>query len=322
MTAGAAAGIVAVDPARFGLSTIPIVLHAISFRLPTAIALGTAGLAALLLGPRSRVRTGSGWLSALGGVLVAGGVAQAGVLGRRGFAGRPEPGRADLVVVSLNTLGGAATPEQVAALVVGELAGADAAMVALPETPGELARDIADLLAAQGHSFQIFSTTSGPRPLDTTSLLVSAELGSYAQVPAPVLLLGAAMAAPVDGRGPTLAAVHPGAPTARVGYRTWRSDVDKAVGIARRTADSIVAGDFNATVDHAMLRHLAPCADAATLAGRGAEGTWPAHFPAALAAPIDHVLVNGDFRVLGTRAVQVGASDHRAVIVRLLLPAT
>jgi len=53
-----------------------------------------------------------------------------------------------------------------------------------------------------------------------------------------------------------------------------------------------------------MMRDLAPCFDAAVAAGRGAEGTWPSHFPAPLAAPIDHVLVN-EALIAGAAALQV-----------------
>ena len=104
-----------------------------------------------------------------------------------------------------------------------------------------------------------------------------------------------------------------------VGFARWRSDVATAVGISRAHRNSVVAGDFNTTVDHEMMRHLAPSVDAATVVGRGAEGTWPARFPAPLAAPIDHVLVNGGMTVLGSRTLRVGRSDHRAVVVRLRL---
>ncbi len=313
-----AGAVVGIDPGRFGLSTTPLVLHAVSFRGPMALGLTAAGVGTawtLRLGRRPRSVP---WrrLSA-GGVLLAAGLGQVAILIHRGVVGRPTPDHADLVVVSLNTLGGAATAGQIAALVEKELAGATGAMLALPETSNAIARETAALLSARGHRFQVFSTTQGPRPLDTTSLLISDELGAYRQRRAPTLLLGAVLAEPADASGPILAAVHPGAPTSRVGYPRWRSDVAKAVGMCRGQPGSIVAGDFNACVDHQMMRDLEPCFDAATRAGRGAMGTWPAHFPSLLAAPIDHVLVNGRYTVLGARTRRVGRSDHRAVIVRL-----
>lgn len=312
-----AGAVVALDPVRFRLSTTPYVLHMVSFRGPLALASSAAGGISFLTMTVSRA-AGRPWRRAtLGTALLATGIAQAGILHRRGWATPPRPGRADLVVVSLNTLAGAATPAQVAALVTAELTGAEAAMVSLPETSAAQAGECAELLSTAGHRFQVFSTREGPRESDCTSLLVSEELGPYRQLPSPKMLLGAVLAVPVSGDGPTLAAVHPGAPVPGVGYPRWASDVTTAVEIGRRHHDSVVAGDFNTTIDHAMMHDLTPCIDAAVVAGRGAEGTWPAHFPAPLAAPIDHVLINGGYCVLGTRTERVGASDHRAVIARL-----
>ena len=332
VVAGAA---ISVQPAAFGLSTVPVVLHAVSFRGPLALGLGAAGVGTLLsihpwtdrlLSGRAERRSPGAPVRRLigGGALLAAAIAHAAILVRRGWAAPGSGNRADLVVVSLNTLCGMATPEDIAEVVRAELATAGAAMVALPETPEPLARRCVELLAAAGHRFQMFSTTADPdNPLSVTSLLISAHLGDYRQVAAPTMLLGAVLAEPVDGPGPVLAAVHPGAPMPTVGFRTWRSDGTAAVGISRDHPFSIVAGDFNTTVDHAMMRSLEPAFDAATRAHRGAEGTWPARLPALLASPIDHVLVNGDLRVLGTRTLRVGNSDHRAVIVRLTgLPPT
>ena len=315
----AAASLVGIDPATFGLSTTPIVLHAISFRGPLGLGLTAAGTVGLLTGlipPRVRP-----WRRLIaGGLVLACGLANLGVVAGRGWAGPTSTARADLVVVSSNTLGGAASPRQLADLIAAEMTNADAAMVSLPETPAALAQQTADLLAAAGHRFQVFNTTEPGQEFGSTSLLISDQLGPYRQVPAPSVLLGAVLALPVDGHGPTLAAVHPGAPVPGVGYPQWTQYVSRAVGVCRDHPGSIVAGDFNTTVDHRMLRELGPCFDAATRAGRGGEGTWPSNLPAPLAAPIDHVLLNGNgFTVLGTRTERIGGSDHRALIARLRL---
>lgn len=320
LLAAAAGGVLSVQPDALGLSRVPIVLHLLSFRAATALGLATTGVGIALAG-RSRshpvlpVRR-----LVAGAALVLAAVTHGAIVRKRGWAGQGSAERADLVVVSLNTLNGQASPDQITTLVAAEMLTADAAMVALPETPEPLAQRCAALLEQAGHRMQVFATTADPQnPLSTTSLLISEQLGRYRQVPAPPMLLGAVLTEPMDGSGPVLAAVHPGAPMPDVGFSRWRSDVTAAVGISRDHRDSVVAGDFNTTVDHAMMRHLEPAVDAATVAGRGAEGTWPARFPAPFAAPIDHVLLNGGMTVLGSRTLRVGGSDHRAVVVRLRL---
>ncbi|MET3803736.1 endonuclease/exonuclease/phosphatase (EEP) superfamily protein YafD [Nakamurella sp. UYEF19] len=311
--AGAA---VMLDPAKVGLSTTPVLLHALSFRGPMSAGLLASGAGTLLLSRRRNRSPSPG--SVTGVTLVAAGLGQLAIMARRGWAKPEAPGRAEITVVTLNTLGGAATPLQIISLVAAELVSADAAVVMLPETTAGLASETARLLRALGHPFQVFSTSvDDTNPLSTTSLLVSEALGVYEQREAPQMWLGAVLAVPVDGSGPTLAAVHPGAPMPEVGLGRWRHDVSAAVDLLRAHPHSIVAGDFNATVDHEDLRDVSPGFDAAVRASRGAEGTWPARVPPVFAAPIDHILLHGRFSVLGTRTVRVGGSDHRAVIARL-----
>jgi endonuclease/exonuclease/phosphatase (EEP) superfamily protein YafD len=86
----------------------------------------------------------------------------------------------------------------------------------------------------------------------------------------------------------------------------------------------ILAGDFNATLDHAQFRRLLRLGytDAASQAGNGLVLTWgpqPGRRPALLA--IDHVLIDRRCAVLTTSAHRLTGSDHRALYAELRLPA-
>jgi endonuclease/exonuclease/phosphatase (EEP) superfamily protein YafD len=86
----------------------------------------------------------------------------------------------------------------------------------------------------------------------------------------------------------------------------------------------ILAGDFNATLDHAQFRRLLRLgyADAASQAGQGLMPTWgpePSGRPALLT--VDHVLVDPRCAVLATSAYIVPGSDHRALYAQIRLPA-
>jgi endonuclease/exonuclease/phosphatase (EEP) superfamily protein YafD len=86
----------------------------------------------------------------------------------------------------------------------------------------------------------------------------------------------------------------------------------------------ILAGDFNATLDHAQFRRLlrSGYADAARQAGHGLSPTWgprPGRRPALLA--IDHVLIDRRCAVLAISAHRLPGSDHRALYAELQLPA-
>jgi endonuclease/exonuclease/phosphatase (EEP) superfamily protein YafD len=102
----------------------------------------------------------------------------------------------------------------------------------------------------------------------------------------------------------------------------WRSQLSALP--APGDGPSILAGDFNATLDHAQFRRLLRrgYADAASQAGHGLSPTWgpqPGRRPVLLA--IDHVLTDRRCAVLSTSAHCLTGSDHRALYAELQLPA-
>ena len=126
-------------------------------------------------------------------------------------------------------------------------------------------------------------------------------------------------AMPVD-----LQVVHPLPPI----NDDWRGVWTAMLGaLARPAAHAatlrMLAGDFNATLDHAQLRALLGddgYVDAADAVGKGYDTTWPAgrRFPPEIT--IDHVLVDPRVRTEDVSVHTVPGSDHRAIIATLLLP--
>jgi endonuclease/exonuclease/phosphatase family metal-dependent hydrolase len=87
----------------------------------------------------------------------------------------------------------------------------------------------------------------------------------------------------------------------------------------------ILAGDFNATLDHAELRRLIATGyrDAAAELGRGLTPTWPYHGRRTRWVPpvtIDHVLVAAGIGVRDFAAVTMPLTDHRAIVATLTVP--
>ena len=89
---------------------------------------------------------------------------------------------------------------------------------------------------------------------------------------------------------------------------------------------TVVAGDLNATMDHAPMRELVGRGfrDAATEARSRWQPTWPSAgmvsrfgvtVPPLLA--IDHVLVDEGLRAVATRSYPVPGTDHRALVATL-----
>ncbi len=122
-----------------------------------------------------------------------------------------------------------------------------------------------------------------------------------------------------DGAQAEVVAVHTLAPV--VSAATW---ADELAGLPEPTADlpvRILAGDFNATLDHAAFRGLlrAGYADAADERGEGFKPTWPGElFPPPVT--IDHVLVDDRVAVRDYRVFDVPGTDHDAVFADLSIP--
>jgi Endonuclease/Exonuclease/phosphatase family len=117
-------------------------------------------------------------------------------------------------------------------------------------------------------------------------------------------------------------AVHTDPPaTSPHSVRCWTADLaampPPVAGVMR-----VLAGDFNATLDHAALRAVLRTGyvDAARQVGRGLAWTWR---PLRLRFPrlaLDHVLVDPRIAVARVDLVPLAGSDHRAVVAELVLP--
>ncbi|MCO1599342.1 endonuclease/exonuclease/phosphatase family protein [Micromonospora sp. RHAY321] len=118
--------------------------------------------------------------------------------------------------------------------------------------------------------------------------------------------------------------VHPSAPYALDQVDAWRADL---VAQPPATPDGglrILAGDFNATLDHGPLRALLRTGyvDAADAAGEGLTGTW-GPYDGDLIPPvtIDHVLVDRRIAVRSVTVLALPDTDHRPVLATVGLPA-
>ncbi|MEW2161747.1 endonuclease/exonuclease/phosphatase family protein [Streptomyces sp. NPDC007084] len=126
-----------------------------------------------------------------------------------------------------------------------------------------------------------------------------------------------------DVRGHTvgLQLAHPMPPIpGQVGV--WRRELGALRHYAANSrGPTIVAGDFNASQDHAVFRRVLDTGlyDSARLAGSPRTPSWPARTTPEFGAQIDHVLVSADFSARRTAFPRIDGTDHRALVVDLTL---
>ncbi|MDT3331030.1 MULTISPECIES: endonuclease/exonuclease/phosphatase family protein [Microbacterium] len=303
--------------------TFPIA-QLVSLRPVVAVGFAVLALIGLLvcLGRRTR---GFGAGLAMIGILAC--AANVGILAFRGLgtSGLPEPTADSVRVMTWNTAGEATDVDAIVTTAIAM----DVDIVALPETTDETGKAIAVAMRERGNPMWVHEENYQGWDATYTTLLISPDLGDYAVVESDssgtknTSVVPSVVAMPVNGEGPTVVAVHAVAPRQN-DMAHWRSDL-RWIADQCASANVILAGDFNATIDH-MSRlgthggTLGRCQDAASTTGNGAVGTWDTAWPALLGAPIDHVMTTDAWRATGSVVVTSldgSGGDHRPVIVQL-----
>lgn len=316
-------------PSAFGLERSFPLAQVISFRAPVAAAFLAAAVLMLLFALLRPIRALALVLALVFGV--SGGVNVA-LLSQRGLGteGLPDKTDTSLRVMTWNTAGEATSSAEIARFAVGM----QADVVTLPETTIETGADVAEMMREMGRPMWAHHAEYGEYGITgwdatSTTVLIRPELGDYSVIQSSLdgssntSTVPSAVAMPVSGDGPIIVAAHAVAP--RQEYMTqWRSDLQ---WLADQCASDnvILAGDFNATLDHMTGMGvdggtLGRCHDAASASGNGGVGTWPTDAPALLGAPIDHVMATPDWTVSGSvvmRSLDGSGSDHRPIVVQL-----
>lgn len=110
-------------------------------------------------------------------------------------------------------------------------------------------------------------------------------------------------------------AVHPNPPLPRL-YDEWNVSL---AALPDAAPGRILAGDFNASLDHHAFRALLDrgYTDAAAQVGKGLVPTWPRGRAIPPIITIDHILVDRSIGVRRVEVLDVPGTDHRAVFAEL-----
>jgi endonuclease/exonuclease/phosphatase (EEP) superfamily protein YafD len=111
--------------------------------------------------------------------------------------------------------------------------------------------------------------------------------------------------------------VHPVAPVPST-VPEWEAGVSSLPPALTTGPPRILAGDFNATLDHDVLRRLLATGytDAAAATGEGLVPTWPKRLLPPLVT-IDHVLTDTRSGAVSVHIYDIPGSDHRALFADL-----
>jgi endonuclease/exonuclease/phosphatase (EEP) superfamily protein YafD len=273
-----------------------------------------------------------GFAASIAIVALLGGGASAAIVALRGVdsGALPEKTSTSVRVLAWNTAGEAVSADEIARTILDQKAD----IVALPETTETAGEDIALKLRAAGHPMWVHhvqfrpDVQKGPDSWQTT-VLIAPALGDYSVIESSANgssntgSVPSAVVMPVDGNGPTVVAVHTVAPR-QDEMSGWSKDLRWVADQCPAGKNVILAGDFNATLDHmAGLGtgggDMGACRDIASRAGSGGLGTWPTSLPPLMGAPIDHIMATSQWRASGSEVLPGSAkgSDHRALVTQL-----
>jgi endonuclease/exonuclease/phosphatase (EEP) superfamily protein YafD len=305
------AAVVTIPDQLFELDRRSPFTQLVSFR-PLILVVGAVLLVLLLVVLWFRHRAWP-FVAGLTAVLIAGGAL---VLPRAVADPLPTSGT-PLTVLSFNTYLGHADVRALADLIRAERPD----VIALPEAGEDFTARLAPLVKPLGYRLY---PTRGSDGSDAANVVagVAADMGavkvrvSATSSPEPFIEM-------TGGRlgSLRLAAIHTSAP--RPGeVAQWHADLAGLREWCAGPTPAIVAGDFNATLDHsAMRKGMAGCADAAAQRGEGLIPTWgPGRRTRMLGPQIDHVLSTRGIEAETFSVHDLPGSDHRAIVTRLRIP--
>ena len=126
----------------------------------------------------------------------------------------------------------------------------------------------------------------------------------------------------LDGRDDvelTAVHVHPGVRPNSAG--TWHEELDLLPAPTAGKRIRILAGDFNASLDHRAFRDVVDLgySDAAEETGQALTPTW-AEWPTGPPVTIDHILADRRCAIGAYAVFDVPGTDHNAVLAEIILP--
>jgi endonuclease/exonuclease/phosphatase (EEP) superfamily protein YafD len=228
------------------------------------------------------------------------------------------PGGVPFRVLAFNAYEGEADADELAALIEEQ----QPAAVALSESGRNFADELAPLVEPLGYEVHASTDDEDDDDTEEVTAVVSERLGDV-----DVRIGDEASAFPyIEVSGGGLGSLrfvvfHSVAPVPG-SVPDWNEDLALLSRWCAGPTPAVVAGDFNATLDHSALRAgTAGCGDAAAQRGGGLIPTWgPSPRVRQFGPQIDHVFATDGITAETFDVRDIDGSDHRAVLTTLRLP--
>ncbi|MBU7600517.1 endonuclease/exonuclease/phosphatase family protein [Streptomyces sp. P38-E01] len=190
-------------------------------------------------------------------------------------------------------------------------------LVSVQECDSGCARTLRSAEVRRTYPHQVIT---GNEPAEGSAVLSVYPLAAGARVPGELSMPSAV--ADVAGIDVRFQVAHP-MPPMPDSMDSWRRELGalRAMASGRGETSTIMAGDFNASQDHAAFRAIVDTGmrDSARLLGRSRTPTWPVPFSPPLGAQIDHVLVSEGLTPVDAQFFELSGSDHQALLVDVRL---
>ncbi|MFI5731700.1 endonuclease/exonuclease/phosphatase family protein [Kribbella sp. NPDC051587] len=220
-----------------------------------------------------------------------------------------------LTIMVANVLGGGANAGAVAALIRERKPD----LVSLPEAQV----DVREEIRAQLEDLKYVGYTEQPTKAveSATSALVAPTLGAVQVKQDLPTSFGNLMITGGNLGELRLVAYH-GYPPLPDDVPPWKHDLTQLRRWCAQDPPTIVAGDFNATLDHSDFRWAlaSNCHSVGPSVGGGLKGTWPSDQPAIARTQIDHVLATRTIEPLRFATYEIEGTDHLAVVATVAVP--
>ena len=148
------------------------------------------------------------------------------------------------------------------------------------------------------------------------TIVIKKEFGEYnVYKEIPMTRFGTVYLSSTSINNPNIIGVHAAPPLIGL-MNIWKRDLKLISDIAYGNKDSIIIGDFNATMKHGYLNDINTHMDVLEYASKNNTGTWHRDIPAIFRTTIDHVLIpNNTYSVKSVETKNYTNSDHLCVFV-------